>query len=60
MKNGSRFENVNAGELCADYMIKTAKLAMAFFCQPSGGSAVRDGHIKCATREDGNAKQEAK
>eukprot|EP00959_Pyramimonas_sp_CCMP1952_P235447 4920120-Pyramimonas_sp.AAC.1 len=41
-------------------MIKTAKLAVLFFCQPSGGSAVWDGHIKCPTREDGYARQEAK
>eukprot|EP00959_Pyramimonas_sp_CCMP1952_P338286 7084077-Pyramimonas_sp.AAC.1 len=40
-------------------MTKTAELAVLFFCQPSGGSAVRDGHITCATREDGHAKQEA-
>eukprot|EP00959_Pyramimonas_sp_CCMP1952_P418727 8771656-Pyramimonas_sp.AAC.1 len=59
LNNGSRFENVIAAELCADYMVRTAKLAILFFCQPSGGSAVRDGRIKCAAREDGHAKQES-
>eukprot|EP00959_Pyramimonas_sp_CCMP1952_P018912 399539-Pyramimonas_sp.AAC.1 len=60
LNNGSRFQNVIAAELCADYMIKTAKLAVLFFCQPSRGSAVWDGRIKCATSEDGYAEQEAK
>eukprot|EP00959_Pyramimonas_sp_CCMP1952_P260660 5450039-Pyramimonas_sp.AAC.1 len=49
--NGGRIVSASAGESCADYMAKTAELAVLFFCQPSGGSAVRDGHITCAARE---------
>eukprot|EP00959_Pyramimonas_sp_CCMP1952_P075881 1586065-Pyramimonas_sp.AAC.1 len=41
-------------------MIRTAKLAVLFFGQPSGGSAVWDGHIKCPAGEGGCARQEAK
>eukprot|EP00959_Pyramimonas_sp_CCMP1952_P217668 4552407-Pyramimonas_sp.AAC.1 len=50
---------VTAGELCAEYMFKTAKLAALFFCQPSGGSAVQGISITRATRADGYTAQEA-
>eukprot|EP00959_Pyramimonas_sp_CCMP1952_P028416 595804-Pyramimonas_sp.AAC.1 len=59
LNNGGRIERANAVQLCADYMIKAAKLAIFCFCQPSGGSAVRDGHISCTARDGGYAKQEA-
>jgi hypothetical protein len=59
LNSGGRIGRANAGQLCADYTIKAAELAVLFFCQPSGGSAVRDGHITCSTREDGYARRGA-
>eukprot|EP00959_Pyramimonas_sp_CCMP1952_P380758 7977595-Pyramimonas_sp.AAC.1 len=32
---------VQGGEIIADHMIKAARLAAWFFCQPSGGSAAQ-------------------
>eukprot|EP00959_Pyramimonas_sp_CCMP1952_P438688 9184308-Pyramimonas_sp.AAC.1 len=40
-------------------MAKTAKLAVLFFCQPSGGSAARSGNVARGTRTDGYAEREA-
>eukprot|EP00959_Pyramimonas_sp_CCMP1952_P394883 8273857-Pyramimonas_sp.AAC.1 len=60
MNDGGKFRKVIAAQLCADYMITTAKLAVLFVCQPSGGSAVGDGRVKCPAREGGHARQGAK
>eukprot|EP00959_Pyramimonas_sp_CCMP1952_P264964 5540605-Pyramimonas_sp.AAC.1 len=59
MNRGGQIVSANAGQLCAEYLTKTATLAVLFFCQPSGGSAVRSGHITSATRADGYPQQEA-
>eukprot|EP00959_Pyramimonas_sp_CCMP1952_P336901 7054718-Pyramimonas_sp.AAC.1 len=59
LNNGGQILSASAGQLRADYLARTGKLAALFFCPPSGGSAVRNGHITCATREDGYAQQEA-
>eukprot|EP00959_Pyramimonas_sp_CCMP1952_P042483 888358-Pyramimonas_sp.AAC.1 len=59
MNKGGQIVNANAGQLCAEYMTKTAKLAALFFCQPSGGSAARSGNVPGATRADGYAQQGA-
>eukprot|EP00959_Pyramimonas_sp_CCMP1952_P332190 6955855-Pyramimonas_sp.AAC.1 len=59
MNKGGQVVSANAGQLCAEYLTKTAKLAVLLFCQPSGGSAARSGHVASAKRADGYAQQEA-
>eukprot|EP00959_Pyramimonas_sp_CCMP1952_P381824 8001046-Pyramimonas_sp.AAC.1 len=53
VSKGGQILSANAGQLCAEYMTMTAKLAVLFFCQPSGSSAARSGNVARATRADG-------
>eukprot|EP00959_Pyramimonas_sp_CCMP1952_P172129 3596633-Pyramimonas_sp.AAC.1 len=51
--------SAKAAGLCAEHMFKAAKLAALFFCQPSGGPAVRGGGPSKETRADGYTVEEA-
>eukprot|EP00959_Pyramimonas_sp_CCMP1952_P297464 6223106-Pyramimonas_sp.AAC.2 len=59
MDKGGQMVNVNAGQLCAEHMLKAAKLAALFFCRPPGGAAVQGGIITRAKRADEYTSQEA-
>eukprot|EP00959_Pyramimonas_sp_CCMP1952_P046722 975958-Pyramimonas_sp.AAC.1 len=59
MDKGGQMANVSAGQLCAEHVFMTAKLAALFFCQPSGGPAVQGGGITQTKRADGYTLQEA-
>eukprot|EP00959_Pyramimonas_sp_CCMP1952_P017261 366460-Pyramimonas_sp.AAC.1 len=41
-----------AAEMCVEHMFKAAKLAVLFFCQPSGGQAVQRGTPSTKKRAD--------
>ena len=47
------------GDLFVEQMMKAAKLAALFFCQPSGGPAVAEGAPSHDRRDDGHTRVEA-
>eukprot|EP00959_Pyramimonas_sp_CCMP1952_P389157 8154049-Pyramimonas_sp.AAC.1 len=55
--SGGQIVSACAGQLVAEYLSKTAKLAAWFLRQPSGGSASRGGCAARATRADGYAER---